>query len=296
MSRNVRVFQVDAFTSERFCGNPAGVVLAADALTPAEMQTLARELNNGDTAFLLEPDGADHDLRVRFFTPTREAAFVGHATLAAHAVLAQLGLPSRPRQKQSSGIVSVRRLEGAPSRIAISQPPPPLGRAPTQPELQATLVALGLTPSNLDTRCPPMYAGPGTRLLLGVRDAAVLALVRPDFARLTALSAESGASGYFLFALHEAGGRVASEARMFCPALGINEDPVSGNAHAMLGVYLLHHNLLTLASGGFEGAQGRHMARPGLVSVLLEPEQQALRAIAIAGTASIVFATSLDFP
>jgi PhzF family phenazine biosynthesis protein len=296
MSRTVRVFQVDAFTAERFCGNPAGVVLEADALTAAEMQSLARELNNGDTAFLLEPNGADHDLRVRFFTPTREAAFVGHATLAAHAVLAQLGLPARPRQRQSSGIVSVRRLEGATSRIAISQPPPPLGRAPSQSELQATLLALGLMPVHLDPRCPPMFAGPGTRLLLGVRDAAALSLVRPDFARLTALSAESGAAGYFLFALNGPVGSLKSEARMFCPALGINEDPVSGNAHAMLGVYLLRHNLLSLAAGGFEGSQGHHMGRPGRVSVLLEHDEQSLQTIAIAGTARIVFATSVDFP
>ena len=91
MSASVRVFQVDAFTSQRFCGNPAGVVLAADELSEAQMRALARELNNGDSAFLLRPDAPDHDLRVRFFTPRSEAAFVGHATLAAHAVLAHLG-------------------------------------------------------------------------------------------------------------------------------------------------------------------------------------------------------------
>ena len=49
---------------------------------------IIRELNNGDTAFVLRPTAADHDIRVRFFTPRTEAAFVGHATIAAHAVLA----------------------------------------------------------------------------------------------------------------------------------------------------------------------------------------------------------------
>ena len=95
MASRVRVFQVDAFTAQRFSGNPAGVVLDADALSGAQMQALARELNNGDSAFVLHPDDTDHDLRLRFFTPRREAAFVGHATLAAHAVLACLGLPPR---------------------------------------------------------------------------------------------------------------------------------------------------------------------------------------------------------
>ncbi len=87
MSRSVEVFQVDAFTSRPFTGNPAGVVLGADVLDSDEMQAIARELNNGDTTFVCRPQSADHDIAVRFFTPGKEAAFVGHATLAAHAVL-----------------------------------------------------------------------------------------------------------------------------------------------------------------------------------------------------------------
>src|ERR1700692_4734515 len=112
MGNSVRVFQVDEFTSRRFSGNPAGVVPDADALSSDDMQALARELNNGDTAFLLRPDADDHDLRLRFFTPRREAAFVGHATVAAHAVLAALKLPPRPRQKQRGGMVEVATLGG----------------------------------------------------------------------------------------------------------------------------------------------------------------------------------------
>ncbi len=296
MSRNVRVFQVDAFTSERFCGNPAGVVLDADALSAEEMQALARELNNGDTVFLLSPDGSDHDVRARFFTPRREAAFVGHATLAAHAVLAQLGLPPRPRQKQSSGIVTVRTQAGVPARIAISQPPPPLGRTLTPTELETILAALSLAPQELDRSCPAMLAGPATRVLLGVSDPQSLERVRPDFARLAALSAQIGAMGFFLFALLGSPAQRATTARMFCPALGIPEDPVSGNAHAMLGVYLLHHDLIMPEAAGFEGDQGRYLGRPGRVSVLLERNGTELSSIAICGEATVVFATSLDFP
>jgi len=296
MSDRVRVFQVDAFTSQRFCGNPAGVVLDADALSGSDMQALARELNNGDTAFLLRPDGPDHDLRVRFFTPRREAVFVGHATLAAHAVLAALELEPRPRQKHSSGIVEVQRLSKAPPCIAISQPPPPLGRLLRPDELNSVLAALALERADLDERCPAMLAGPGTRLLLGVRAGETLARVRPDLGRLSALSAQIGAPGFFLFALHGSPRELRSEARMFCPALGIDEDPVSGNAHALLGVYLLSHGLIALAAGGFTGTQGQHLGRPGRVSVRFEPQQQSLRAVTIVGEAVIVFATSLEYP
>src|SRR6202171_4814002 len=79
MTRKIQVHQVDAFTREPFTGNPTGVVLNADALTEAQMLAIARELNNAETAFILSPDGADHTVRARFFTPRSEAGFVGHA-------------------------------------------------------------------------------------------------------------------------------------------------------------------------------------------------------------------------
>ncbi len=107
MSRRVEIFQVDAFTSSRFAGNPAGVVLHADGLQDAEMQALARELNNADTAFVFRATADDHDIRVRFFTPRSEAAFVGHATLAVHAVLQSRDPQALRRQLGKTGIVQV---------------------------------------------------------------------------------------------------------------------------------------------------------------------------------------------
>jgi len=306
MGERVRVFQVDAFTSQRFCGNPAGVVLDADALSEADMRDLARELNNGDTAFLLQPDAPDHDVRVRFFTPRSEAAFVGHATLAAHAVLAALQLPPRPRQKQKSGLVQIETLSSSPPRIAIRQSAPRLGRTLEPGEIEAVLGALSLAHTDLDPRCPPTIAGDSSsRVLLGVGTAAVLARARPDRARLIVLSAELGVPGYFLFALNRAAAVPLTEARMFCPALGIDEDPVSGNAHALLGAYLLQHALfapptLDAARHGhyieFAGLQGRFLGRPGRVDVQLELDRGALRSVSIAGEAVIVFATTVDFP
>jgi PhzF family phenazine biosynthesis protein len=305
MADSVRVFQVDAFTSRRFTGNPAGVVLDADALSTDDMQALARELNNGDTAFLLAPDAADHDLRVRFFTPRREAAFVGHATLAAHAVLATLGLEPRRRQKQRSGMVEVDSIAGAcPPRIAIHLPPPSLGRTLAQGELSAALGALGLARAELDVHCPPQIAGESSaRVLLGVAQGAMLARLQPDLPRLAALSEELGAPGYFLFSRQPSVPDVYTEARMFCPALGIPEDPVSGNAHALLGAYLLHHGLFsplapTSPAGRtieFTGAQGHHVGRPGRVTVALTLEGNSLASVSIVGEAVVVFTTTLEF-
>jgi PhzF family phenazine biosynthesis protein len=309
MGNSVRVFQVDAFTARRFTGNPAGVVLDADALSTEDMQGLARELNNGDTAFLLRPDAADHDLRLRFFTPRREAAFVGHATLAAHAVLAALKLEPRRRQKQRSGMVEVDSIAGTwPPRIAIHLPPPRLGRALAERELSAVLAALSLTRADLDVDCPPLLAGEGsTRLLLGVERGTTLARLQPDLPRLAALSEELAAPGYFLFSRRPSLADVYTEARMFCPALGIPEDPVSGNAHALLGAYLLHHGLISApapeSEAGasarstieFTGAQGHHAGRPGRVTVVLNLERNLLESVSIVGEAVVVFDTTLEF-
>ena len=303
MTNSVRVFQVDAFTARRFSGNPAGVVLDADGLSGDDMQALARELNNGDTAFLLRPDADDHDLRLRFFTPRREAAFVGHATLAAHAVLATLQLEPRRRQKQSSGIVEVDTISGAwPPRIAIHLPPPPPARGLGEPQLSAVLEALGVRRADLDAQCPPMIAGAAsTRLLLGIEHGATLAGLAPDLARLAGLSGQIGAAGYFLFSRRPSLADVYTEARMFCPALGIPEDPVSGNAHALLGAYLLQQQLISApaASAGatveFTGAQGHHMGRPGRVGVALNVHRGTLESVCIIGEAVVVFETAVEF-
>ena len=82
MTRKIQVHQVDAFTRERFTGNPAGVVLNADGLSETQMLAIARELNNADPAFILAPDNSEHGMRARFFTPRTEVGFVGHATVA----------------------------------------------------------------------------------------------------------------------------------------------------------------------------------------------------------------------
>ncbi|HEU4589989.1 MAG TPA: PhzF family phenazine biosynthesis isomerase [Steroidobacteraceae bacterium] len=302
MSRRIRIFQVDAFTTERFTGNPAGVVLDADTLTDAEMLAIARELNNADTAFVLKPDGSDHELRVRFFTPRTEASFVGHATIATHFVLshdgAQRPAGGRIRQRQKSGIVDVEvRGQDAARRIAVRQPAPPLGRQLNDRERLAVLDALALSTGDIDTRCPlRIVGGAGTRLMIGVRSTDQLKQLKPDFLRLTTLSAQLGAAGFFVFTLSHAMPGCLTESRMFCPALGIPEDPVSGNAHGLLGAYLVEQGLLAHAgaTAQFTGAQGHHVNRAGRVDVELEFTDGKLDGVWIVGQAVQIFETAMS--
>ena len=299
MPRTIQVHQVDAFTRVKFTGNPAGVVLDAETLTDAEMLAIARELNNADTAFVLKADAADHDVRIRFFTPRSEAAFVGHASIAAHYVLsAGTSGACRLRQKSRAGVVEIEiRGTDAQRRIAIRRSAPPLGREVNDRERLAVMDALALASADLDVRCPVKVVGTGgTRLMVGVRGAEQLRQLKPDLSRLTTLSAQLGAQGFFVFTLAPELPDVLTEARMFCPALGIAEDPVSGNAHGMLGVYLSRLGLLGPAASRtrFVGAQGHHVNRPGRVEVELEYQGDTMAGVWIVGQATAIFEARID--
>jgi PhzF family phenazine biosynthesis protein len=298
MTRKIQVHQVDAFTRERFTGNPAGVVLNADGLSEAQMLAIARELNNADTAFILAAEGSDHDVRARFFTPRTEVGFVGHATVAAHYVLSRRQTaPRKFRQKSKAGIVDVevRGLDDDRS-IAVRQSTPPMGRELNDRERLAVLDALALATDDLDPRCPLRIVGSSsTRLIIGVRSEEALKHIKPDFGRLTTLSAQLGAAGYFVFTLATTSGDHLTESRMFCPALGISEDPVSGNAHGLLGVYLAHYGFLPKSEArvSFTGTQGQPLHRPGRVNVELEIKDGAIDGVWIIGQAISIFETEI---
>src|SRR5258708_5336192 len=298
MAVKIQVHQVDAFTREPFTGNPTGVVLNADGLSEAQMLAIARELNNAETAFILAPDGADHTVRARFFTPRSEAGFVGHATVAAQYVLSRRqDAPRTQRQKSKAGIVDIEvRGTDAERQLAIRRSPPPLGRELNDRERLAVLDALALASESLDPRIPLRIVGAaGTRLLIGVRGPEPLKQLKPDLARLTTLSAQIGAAGYFVFALTSADEDHLTESRMFCPALGIAEDPVSGNAHGLLGAYLARLRLLRRSGerARFCGIQGHSLHRPGRGEVELGFRDHELAGVWICGQAISIFETEI---
>jgi PhzF family phenazine biosynthesis protein len=301
MAHTYRIFQVDAFTDQLFAGNPAVVVLDADTLSDRQMQLIAREINTGDTAFVLSSREPDHDLRVRFFTSVREVPYVGHATIAAHVVLAAVHGSGERKLRQLSGIGVVevevtKRVGGA--EIAVRQPAAKVVRSLTDTELDSLLDALGVGSGDLDPRCPAeIHALRATRLLIGLKAGSALANLKPDFGALARLTPHLGADGYFVFTTASEVVGCLTEARMFCPAIGIPEDAVSGNAHGMLGAYLVRHGLLKTQAGRarFSGAQGAALGRPGLVNVEIESEGQNPHAVRIAGTGVIVFETKLTF-
>lgn len=300
LGMGTKLYQVDAFTRAPWQGNAAGVVTDADGLTPRQMQAVARELNNSETAFLLRPDAPDHDVRVRFFTPTMEVPTCGHATVAAHYVRAvELGLPST-RVWQRSGIgtlpVDVLR-ERDDYRIVVTQGPveicPPLrdGRR------AAVLAALGVSADDLDPRCPIQIVGTGAaKVVVGLQRRERLHALRPDLNAVARLAQAVPNRGVFVFTLDAEPG-LSAHARMFAPHLGIPEDPVTGNGNGPLGAYLVHHRLVPVHGGTtyLRTRQGEAMGRPGTAHVWVDVESGEPRVVRVGGEAVIAFRGELGW-
>ena len=287
----LRIFQVDAFTRTRFTGNPAVVVLDADGLNDATLAAIAREFAHAEVAFVSAATAPDHDVRLRFFNTRKEAPFVGHATVAAHAVLLAVGKRGIGvcRQLCGTGIVDVSIHERSGATVEFRQTVPEL--EPPLP-LKTTLriaEALRLSGAQLHDAMPARIARKGsTRLLVPVGRVCSLDALAPNFDTLIALGNELKVEGFFVFSVNRGADGLSTESRMFCPALGIPEDPVSGNAHAMLAAYLWTLGQFRSSSTAFVGRQGRQMNRPGEVSVRLELDNGELRAVHIGGSAVIV--------
>jgi PhzF family phenazine biosynthesis protein len=291
----VRIFQVDAFTSSRFGGNPATVVLDADGQSDALMASVAREFSHAEVAFVSAATAHDHDLRLRFFNARKEAPFVGHATLAAHAVLLALGRrgPGVVRQASGTGIIEVQATAAGPDSplIEFRQTAPELSNPLPLKTTLRVAEALRLPATSLDEMMPARIARKGSsRLLVPVGNARALEGLAPNFDTLLELGTELGAEGFFVFAVNRGAGAqgMTTESRMFCPALGIDEDPASGNAHVMLASYLVEMGQIGIHQSGFLGLQGRHMQRPSQIHVRLERDRSTLIAAHIGGHAVLV--------
>jgi PhzF family phenazine biosynthesis protein len=292
----LRIFQVDAFTPTRFTGNPATVVLDSDGLSDESLHDIAREFAHAEVAFVFAASGADHDVRLRFFNSRKEAPFVGHATLAAHAVLLALGRRGMGviRQHSGTGIIDVAAhvdglADAAKTHIEFRQTVPELENPMPFKTTLRVAEALRIPATQLHETMPARIARKGsTRLLIPIADPRQLDALSPNFDTLVSLSHELGTDGFFVFAVTRNSDELSTEARMFCPVLGIPEDPVSGNAHAMLASYLWELGQFGKHTTGFIGQQGRQMHRPGRVTVRLEVDQGSLLAAHIGGTAVIV--------
>jgi len=211
---SIPFFQVDAFAERPLSGNPAAVMPLDRWLDDATMQAIAAENNLSETAFTIPSEREDADYDLRWFTPTAEVELCGHATIASGHVL----IHNDPvRFATRSGILTVGRRGDV---LELDLPAARLTEV-REPELTA---ALGLPES-------PAWLAEGCNdaAIIEVADEATVLAVKPDFAAL---------SKVLRMAVVTARGRTEDiVSRVFVPYLGIDEDPVTGSAHAALVPY-----------------------------------------------------------
>lgn len=294
------LFQVDSFTRTAFEGNPAGVVLNADGLSEPEMLAIARELNNSETAFFFSACDGSYDGELRYFTPRVEVPICGHATIAAISVLAaEKNLPDGVlRIKTSIGILpmEITRHSGR-AAISMTQGKFEILNTLDDEEQVELHEALGLEKADLDLRCPIQIVTTGhSKVMIGIKSREKLNQLTPKFEDLKRLSAKIHCNGYFVFTFDTNKPGILTEGRMFAPAVGINEDPVTGNANGPLGGYLLMNHLVPIEGNVFRftGYQGEAMGRPGKMDVEVMHENGDPKTIKIIGEAVIVFKTEIS--
>lgn len=242
---------VDAFTTEKFRGNPAAVCVLSTAASEEWMQRVAAEMNLSETAFLVpQADG----WALRWFTPVAEVALCGHATLASAHALWESGrlapdAPARFHTRQSGVLMCVQR-EG---RIEMDFP----ARPATAAELPADLAeALGVT---------PVWTGRSAYdFLCELEDEATVRVLRPDHAALAKLPVRG------VIVTARGSGEHDFVSRFFAPGVGVTEDPVTGSAHCTLAPFWAAR----LGRSQLRGWQAS--ARGGEVRVRLEGDRVVL--------------------
>lgn len=300
MTRKYNLYQIDSFTKEKFTGNPAGVITNADGLTDYEMQKIARELNNSETAFIFSSNSDEYDVHIRFFTPTNEVPICGHATIAAHYARAlenELDT-SKVYHKTGAGILPVDIVkENEDYKIVMTQGKVEFGTIIDGANKKELLAALNITKSDLLEDHEVQIVSTGhSKVMVGIKSNEILNTMQPDYGKLSKLSKVIKCNGYYVFTVNSQDSDILIHGRMFAPAIGINEDPVTGNANGPLGVYLVHHNLIkhNNALFKFKAKQGEAIKRPGIIEVEVKIENEEPVEVKVSGNAVIIFKSELS--
>ena len=275
---------LDVFTDRPFAGNPLAVVLEAGGLSPAQMQTIAREFNLSETIFVQPPADPAHTARVRIFFPTAEIPFAGHPTIGCAILLAEQAqegdFSTTITLEEEAGLVPVTVTRQAGRIVAEFTAPVLPFAAGAVPDRALIAAALDLTPADLGPHAPGLFQGGPRFLYVPVLDLEALAKARPMEPQWSRLMAAAGVDSAYLYT--PAGDY---RARMFSPTAGIPEDPATGSATAILAAQLLANGALADGTTVLHLQQGVEMGRPSDLRLTVEVADGALVAVRIAGTA-----------
>ena len=285
---------LDVFTTERLEGNPLAVITKADGLLDDQMQRIAAEFNLSETVFVTKPRSERHTAALRIFTPTVELPFAGHPTIGTAVVLGLESKVTAIRLEEQVGVITcviekIDKRTGS-ARFALPHLPMVVGQPP---DTLRIALALGLEPEDIGygRHKPSVYSAGVTYYLVPVKNAAVLAKVKPNrrgWAEIFPL--EHNAVYVYTETPEERGVNFA--ARMFSPGMGVGEDPATGSAAAAL----IGEIAQDAPDGQYEYKlrQGREMGRPSLITLQIRKDGDNLTHGGIGGSAVVVGQGMLD--
>lgn len=289
----VTVHVANAFIDGGRGGNPAGLVIDADALSAAQKQAVAARAGFSETAFVSRSGTAD--FKLEFFTPTRQIAHCGHATIAAFAVLKQKG--RIPGQRSSKETIDGRREIFFEGEAAFMEQ-----RAPRYAALPAAGVScedvlglLGLSGGDLIAGQEPLVVNTGNSfMIVPVKTAARVGAVRPRHHEIARISEALDLIGCYVFSLETGTPGRHAGARMFAPRFGIDEESATGMAAGPLACFL--RDRLGLAGSEFLIEQGVLMPKPSpsLLTARLEFADGKIARLLVGGRAAISKSLAID--
>ncbi|MFB6091146.1 MAG: PhzF family phenazine biosynthesis protein [Halobellus sp.] len=262
-----RALLVDAFADEPLAGNAAGVVPDAGDLSEEQMRAIARELAVSETAFLRPSATADR--RLRYFSPSQEVDLCGHATIAAHAHLHEVGEIAAGEHSVETNVGVLDVEVESDGTVWMSQDRPRVERVDVDYDRLGD--ALGVDPASLrdiGADAPVAVASTGLAfLIVPVNFLENLSRADPDLGAIEAVADEYDVAGIYAFTFDALEGDATLHARAFAPSLGIREDPVTGTAAGACGAYLREVGAFDDFPDEMVFEQGHFLDRPGRIRV-----------------------------
>jgi trans-2,3-dihydro-3-hydroxyanthranilate isomerase len=257
---------VDVFTTKALEGNPLAVFMDASQLDETVMQSIAREMNLAETAFILPPDNRANAARVRIFTPRKELLFAGHPTIGTSFVLLNEGMVPQDCEsfvlEEKIGPVQIWLENGERPMIWLRTPPIAEGKLYEQ---SLCAHALGLAEDDLLNLAPQLLNAGNPTLFIALTNEKAVDRARLDLQGMKDL--RNGADEPFCVFVF-ARTREGVYSRMFAPDYGVPEDPATGSSTGPLAAFMIKHGLIGDVSGTrFISEQGTQMGRRSLLHV-----------------------------
>lgn len=275
-TKTIKVQIINAFVDNGKGGNPAGVVLNADKLCDSEKLEIAKKVGLSETAFV--SISKTEDFKLDFFTPNKQIAHCGHATVATFSYLKQLGtVKSNYSTKETIDGKRKIRLIGdlafmeqlAPKYVDVSH------------KENIILKSLGLKKGDLRPNSPIQLVNTGNSfILIPVKNKNILKNIVPNYNLINAISEEFDLIGYYVFSMDI---ERDATSRMFAPRYGILEEAGTGMAAGPLACYM--YDILNVKKEQFYIQQGEYMdiPSPSLIIINLKIENGNIKELMAGG-------------